>query len=58
MYPQTISKSKLIREMDVDELQELKQELLSQIRETIDPTISHGIAMLLGDIDNQLKQLQ
>jgi hypothetical protein len=44
--------------MDVDELQELKQELLSQIRDTIDPTISHGIAILLGDIDNQLNQLQ
>jgi hypothetical protein len=55
---QTILKSKLITEMNVDELNALKQELLSEIRDTIDPTISHGIGVLLGDIDNQLKKLQ
>jgi hypothetical protein len=52
-----ISQSKLIREMDVDELNDLKQELLTELRDTIDPVISHGIGRLLGDIDNQLKSL-
>ena len=54
----TISKHKLIREMDVDELKNLKVELMAQIRDSIDPGTSHAIALMLGEIDNQLKQMQ